>query len=253
MPFDVMTMSSANSVPRMTSLSKPVPPSTETGALTLYWTSSSPPPARMSSGRAVEKPRPMIGRATPSASSGMTSSSHSVWRSSSRVVWRRRCCRRRRALPLTELSSRRPVGPRSRTCRRRRRCRSPSLFVSTGKSAVTGSAARSMSAKSQSPSPSASVSQTAAQRERAHDEEVVVVVALQAQLGLVGVDDELVVAGAAGRDERRVRARAQPAARRRDERRERVVRSSRRAPRRRQVGESSSRLRPKIWPIWKVS
>ena len=71
---DVITMSSANSVPSTTTLSKPVPPSIETGALTLYETSSSPPPARMSSGRAVEKPSPMIGTATPSPSSGMTSS-----------------------------------------------------------------------------------------------------------------------------------------------------------------------------------
>jgi hypothetical protein len=35
MPLAVMTKSSANSVPRMTTLSKPVPPSIETGALTL--------------------------------------------------------------------------------------------------------------------------------------------------------------------------------------------------------------------------
>ena len=65
------------------------------------------------------------------------------------------------------------------------------------------------------------------QREGAHDEDVVVVVALQAQLGLVGVDGELVVAGAAGGDERRVRAGRQPAARRRDELGERVVRQQR--------------------------
>ena len=40
------------------------------------------------------------------------------------------------------------------------------------------------------------------QREGADDEQVVVVVAFQAQLGLVGVDDELVVAGAALGDHR---------------------------------------------------
>ncbi len=50
------------------------------------------------------------------------------------------------------------------------------------------------------------------EREGAHDEAVVAVVALQAQLGLVGVDDELVVARAALRDQRGVRAGAQPAA-----------------------------------------
>jgi hypothetical protein len=65
------------------------------------------------------------------------------------------------------------------------------------------------------------------ERERADDEEVVVVVAVEAQLGLVRVHDELVVAGAAGRGERQVRARAQPAAGRRDERREHVLRQER--------------------------
>ena len=44
------------------------------------------------------------------------------------------------------------------------------------------------------------------EREGADDEEVVVVVALEPELGLVRVDDELVVAGAACGDERRVDA-----------------------------------------------
>ena len=61
------------------------------------------------------------------------------------------------------------------------------------------------------------------QREGAHDEQVVVVVAFQAQFGLVGVDRELVVAGAAGGDQRGVRAGAQPAARGGDQVREHVV------------------------------
>ena len=43
------------------------------------------------------------------------------------------------------------------------------------------------------------------QREGADDEQVVVVVAFEPQFGLVGVDDEFVVAGAAGGDQRRVR------------------------------------------------
>jgi hypothetical protein len=41
----------------------------------------------MSSGRAVEKPSPMIGRATPSASSGMRSSSHLVGSAAAVDVW----------------------------------------------------------------------------------------------------------------------------------------------------------------------
>ena len=60
------------------------------------------------------------------------------------------------------------------------------------------------------------------EREGAHDEDVVAVVALEAQLGLVGVDDELVVARAALRDQRRARAGAQPAAGRGDQVREDV-------------------------------
>ena len=51
-------MWSANSVPSTTTLSKPVPPSTETGALMLYWTWSSPPPvADVGLGRGREAAR----------------------------------------------------------------------------------------------------------------------------------------------------------------------------------------------------
>ena len=49
-------MWSAYSVPRMTSLSKPAPPSTETGAFMLYSTWFVPAPVRMSLSAAVEKP-----------------------------------------------------------------------------------------------------------------------------------------------------------------------------------------------------
>ena len=49
--------------------------------------------------------------------------------------------------------------------------------------------------------------------EGADDEDVVVVVAVELDLGLVGVDGELVVAGAAGGQQRGVRAGAEPAAR----------------------------------------
>ena len=65
------------------------------------------------------------------------------------------------------------------------------------------------------------------QGEGADDEQVGVVVALQAELSLVRVDDELVVARAALGDQRGVRAWAQPAARRRDEDREDVLRQDR--------------------------
>ena len=85
------------------------------------------------------------------------------------------------------------------------------------------------------------------QGEGPDDEQVVVVVALEPQLGLVGVDGELVVAGAAGGDQRGADARAQPAAGGRDERRERVVRQA--TP----PVEPTLRLVPKIWPIWKMS
>ncbi len=49
-------MWSAYSVPRITSLSKPLPPSTETGAFMLYSTWFVPAPVRMSLSAAVEKP-----------------------------------------------------------------------------------------------------------------------------------------------------------------------------------------------------
>ena len=49
-------MWSAYSVPRMTTLSKPLPPSIETGAFTLYMTWLLPAPVRMSDSAAVEKP-----------------------------------------------------------------------------------------------------------------------------------------------------------------------------------------------------
>ena len=65
------------------------------------------------------------------------------------------------------------------------------------------------------------------EREGTDDEEVVVVVALEPELGLVRVHGELVVAGAAGGDERRVDARAEPAAGGSDQRREGVVRQQR--------------------------
>ena len=51
-----MTMWSANSVPRITSLLKPPPPSTETGAFMLYSTWFWPEPVRMSVWPAVENP-----------------------------------------------------------------------------------------------------------------------------------------------------------------------------------------------------
>src|SRR5258706_154864 len=44
MPSLVMTMLSGNSVPSTITLSKPAPPSIETGAFTLYWTVSLPSP-----------------------------------------------------------------------------------------------------------------------------------------------------------------------------------------------------------------
>ena len=59
--FAVTTMWSAYSVPRMTSLSKPAPPSTETGAFMLYSTWFVPEPVRMSLSAAVEKPFVSLG------------------------------------------------------------------------------------------------------------------------------------------------------------------------------------------------
>ena len=59
-----MTMWSANSVPSTTTLSKPAPPSIETGALMLYWTWFWPAPVRMSVSAAVEKPLVSAGSAT---------------------------------------------------------------------------------------------------------------------------------------------------------------------------------------------
>ena len=103
----------------------------------------------MSSGRAVEKPRPITGLAAPVAgSSGITSSSHR----SGPVV---RCASALLQTPSWFVSSRRPVKPSVAL-------HFPSEFVSSGKFPVTGSAARLTSAHVQSPSPVASVSQTAA-------------------------------------------------------------------------------------------
>ena len=62
MPWSVTTMWSANSVPRMMSLLKPVPPSTETGAFMLYSTWLLPAPVRTSVSAAVEKPLVRMGR-----------------------------------------------------------------------------------------------------------------------------------------------------------------------------------------------
>ena len=67
------------------------------------------------------------------------------------------------------------------------------------------------------------------QRKGANDEQVVVVVTFQAELGLVRIDDELVVARTAVDHHRRADARAQPAARGGDEFREHVVRFERAA------------------------
>ena len=64
--------------------------------------------------------------------------------------------------------------------------------------------------------------QRVGQRKRAHCEDVVAGIALQAQHGLVGVDGELVVAGAALRQQGRTVAPGEPAARRR-QRAEHVV------------------------------
>src|SRR5260370_15775345 len=61
MPWSVTTMWSANSVPRMISLLKPVPPSTETGAFMLYSTWLLPAPVRTSVSAAVENPLVRIG------------------------------------------------------------------------------------------------------------------------------------------------------------------------------------------------
>ncbi len=61
MPWSVTTMWSANSVPRMISLLKPVPPSTETGAFMLYSTWLLPAPVRTSVSAAVENPLVVIG------------------------------------------------------------------------------------------------------------------------------------------------------------------------------------------------
>ena len=68
----VMTMWSANSVPSTTTLSMPLPPSMETGALTLYETWFWPPPVRMSVSAAVEKPVMVFGFAIRFASSSQT-------------------------------------------------------------------------------------------------------------------------------------------------------------------------------------
>ena len=91
------------------------------------------------------------------------------------------------------------------------------------------------------------------EREGADDEQVVVVVALEPQLGLVRVDDELVVAGAAGGDERRVGAGAQPAARRRDQATGRCPAASSAPSRVAGQSRRPSRFVPKIWPIWNMS
>src|SRR5260370_1104735 len=56
-------MWSAYSVPRMISLLKPVPPSTDTGAFMLYMTWFCPDPVRMSDSAAVEKPLVSFGMA----------------------------------------------------------------------------------------------------------------------------------------------------------------------------------------------
>ena len=182
-------MSSANSVPSTTSLSKPVPPSTETGALTLYCTSSSPPPARMSSGRAVEKPRPMIGRR-----GAVRVERDDVVLPLRAAAWscaRRRCCRRRRRCC--------PVG--SCACRRVRRPRRTGSAVRlVGKLPVTGSATRLMSSHvAARVSTSALVSQTAASAKARTMKMSLSSSPVEPQLGLVRVDGELVVAGAAGR------------------------------------------------------
>src|SRR5215204_2135093 len=174
MPLTLITMSSANSVPSTTSLSKPVPPSTETGAFTLYDTSSSPPPARMSSGRAVEKPRPMIGRATPSVSSGMMSSSHIV--GSAGVAGLKigapvMCASALLQTPSPLLSLRKAPGavlqpspsyPGLPAGVHFAGWPPPAGTSTTGYVSVSGSASRLMSSKSQSSSASALVSQTAA-------------------------------------------------------------------------------------------
>jgi hypothetical protein len=60
-PWSVTTMWSANSVPRMISLLKPVPPSTDTGAFMLYSTWLLPAPVRTSVCAAVEYPLVVIG------------------------------------------------------------------------------------------------------------------------------------------------------------------------------------------------
>ena len=67
MPLSVTTMWSANSVPSTTSLSKPLPPSTDTGALMLYSTWFWPSPVRISVWAAVEKPLVSRGMAIRSA------------------------------------------------------------------------------------------------------------------------------------------------------------------------------------------
>ena len=68
-PPSVITKLSGNSVPRITTLSKPLPPSTETGALMLYWTVSLPSPGRTFIWPAVDTSLVSSGWATPLASS----------------------------------------------------------------------------------------------------------------------------------------------------------------------------------------
>ncbi len=82
------------------------------------------------------------------------------------------------------------------------------------------------------------------EREGAHDEQVVAVVALEPQRGLVAVDLEHIVAGAAFGDQRGAGAAAEIAARRRD-----------RSPKTSVGAMLATMLRcePKIWPIWKLS
>ena len=82
---DVTTMWSAYSVPRMTSLSKPLPPSTETGAFMLYSTWFVPAPVRMSLSAAVEKPLVSFGIAIWSCALIQTISQSARWLGS-RVV-----------------------------------------------------------------------------------------------------------------------------------------------------------------------
>ena len=217
MPLTLITMSSANSVPRMTSLSKPVPPSTETGRvhvvrdLVLAAAGADVERAAGREAEADDRPRDAVG----------------VERDDVVLPLRRVGVggERRRAgdvrvglvadvVVVVVLAE---AGPPLAVVARVLGGVADAVVVRVDR--VQARVGVGLEVDVVEVAVAVAVGARVAdggERERADDEEVVVVVALEPELGLVRVDGELVVAGAAGRDERRVDARAQPAARGRD-------------------------------------